>query len=283
MGFCQENPEKLEGAGQVRRILVFDSGLGGLSVLAEIRRLIPDVALSYGCDSAGFPYGDWPKDALVQRIRQVVSGLIASERPDVVVIACNTASTAALAEIRQDHPGLPVIGTVPAIKPAAASSLSRVIGVLATPGTAASPYLEDLCQRFAAGFRVLKVGAPHLAELAEQFLGTGQVDPQAVAAEAAPLFADPALDTVVLGCTHYPLVLPVLQEVAPRAVRWLDSGEAIARQTLRVLEAPRLAPAAEPEDAGGHRVICTAVLPHYPAAFARMDLPEPREVRLSTG
>lgn len=265
----------------MRRILVFDSGLGGLSVLTEIRRLIPQAALSYGCDSAGFPYGGWQKEALTARIRQVVSGLIASERPDVVVIACNTASTAALAEIRQDHHGLPVIGTVPAIKPAAASSGSRVIGVLATPGTAASLYLSDLCDRFAADCRVIKVGAPHLAELAEQSLGTGQVDEAAVAAEAAPLFAEPDLDTVVLGCTHYPLLLPVLQRVAPRPVRWLDSGEAIARQTLRVLEAPRLAPLEGGEKQDGHRVLCTAVLPHYPAAFARMSLPDPQAVDLS--
>lgn len=256
------------------RILVFDSGLGGLSVLAEIRRQVPGAALSYACDSAGFPYGGWDPDALIRRIRQVMTVLIAQENPDAVVIACNTASTAALAEIRLDHPGVPVIGTVPAIKPAAAESSSKVIGVLATPRTAGSAYLEALCQTFAAGCRVTRVGAPHLAELAERYLGTGSVDRQAVAAEIAPLFTDPDLDTVVLGCTHYPLLGAVLTEVAPRPVRWLDSGGAIARQTARVLP-PQGAESANPAEA---RVLCTAVLPHYPAAFARMALPEPQEI-----
>lgn len=267
----------------MRRILVFDSGLGGLSVLAEIRRLIPSAALTYACDAAGFPYGSWEKGALVRRIRSVLTALIASEVPDVVVIACNTASTAALAEIRQDHHGLPVIGTVPAIKPAALASAAKVIGVLATPGTAASTYLEDLCQRFAGDCRVVKVGAPHLAELAERYLGTGVADAGAVAAEAASLFADQDLDTVVLGCTHYPLLLPVLQQVAPRPVLWLDSGAAIARQTVRVLEAPGLTPLMSTARGADNRVLCTAILPHYPPAFARMDLPAPHLFAIPDG
>ncbi len=222
-----------------KRILVFDSGLGGLTVARALRRLAPsDVRIDYAADFAGFPYGDWEEDALREHLVALMGRLIERARPDIVVIACNTASTLALEDMRKNFWPLPFVGTVPAIKPAAHLSESRIIGVLATPGTVRREYTERLIHTFAYHCRVVLHGAKNLAALAEEKLRGGAVDMALLREEIAPAFvvgADGArTDVVVLGCTHYPLLLPELEEAAPWPVKFIDPADAIARQALRV-------------------------------------------------
>ena len=219
-------------------ILVFDSGLGGLTVLAEIDRLRPEAHRIYVADDAVFPYGDLAEAALVDRVLAVLAPLVAAHRPDVVVVACNTASTAVLPALRACWPELAVVGTVPAIKPAAAASRTRRISVLATPGTVARDYTQDLVRSFAAGCIVDLVGAPRLAALAEEALRGGSVADDAVRDEIAAAFVDRdgrRTDTVVLACTHYPLLVPVFDRVAPWPVTYVDPAPAIARRVDAVL------------------------------------------------
>lgn len=259
------------------RVAVFDSGLGGLTVLAAIRRQLPGVAITYVADSAAFPYGPKPEAEVRDRVVAVIGALLRHEAaadgpPDAVVIACNTATTAALEALRHAFPQVPFVGTVPALKPAAETTRSGVIGLLATPGTVHRPYIDALAARVAAGCTLVRVGAPALAALAEAKLRGRAPPPAAVAAEIAPLFADPRLDVVVLGCTHYPLVLPEMHAVAPRPVQWLESAAAIARQTARVLPVaavPSLAPA------GGDRGLVTAGQADQAAPLARFGVPYP--------
>lgn len=224
------------------RLTVFDSGLGGLSILRALRLALPQgISWRYCADSAVFPYGRLSPEALESRVRAVMTALIAETAPDVLVIACNTASTGALAAVRADHPDLAIVGVVPAVKPAAALSASGVIGLLATPGTVASPYTDRLIAEHGNGGTVLRHGAAGLVRLAEESLRGHTPDPAALAAEIAPLFVDPKMDAVVLGCTHFPLVAAELQAVAPWPVTWIDSGEAVARQTVRVLSQEAMA------------------------------------------
>lgn len=219
------------------RVLVFDSGVGGLTVAGEIRALGPRLAVHYAADNAFFPYGDKSDDALRARLPRVAKALVDAVRPDVFVIACNTASTLALAEVRAAL-SIPVVGTVPAIKPAAKLTETGTIGLLATPGTIRRAYTAQLIEQFAAGRRVILHGSLELVKLAEAHARGEDVPPGAYAAAQAPLFnAEGAdqIDTVVLACTHFPLVRGQLIATAPRAVSYIDSGAAIARQTIRVL------------------------------------------------
>jgi glutamate racemase len=220
------------------RILVFDSGLGGLTVFAQIKTLLPAADYLYAADDAGFPYGALPEAALVARVLDVMQGLIGRHRPDVVVIACNTASTLVLPPLRARWPNMPFVGTVPAIKPAALASHSRMISVLATPGTARREYTQDLVRIFAGDCAVTLVGAAALAGLCEDVLRNGRVVEAAVAAEIAPAFVSDGArrtDVVVLACTHYPLLSETLRRVAPWPVTYIDSAAAIARRVAHVL------------------------------------------------
>jgi glutamate racemase len=220
-------------------VLVFDSGIGGLSVLAEIRTLSPSVRLTYAADNAAFPYGLKTEPALIARVTAVIARLIAEASPDLLVIACNTASTSALAAVRE-FLTIPVIGVVPAVKPAAAATRSGTIGLLGTNATVASSYTGALIAEFASHRRVLTAGAPELVEAAEFKLQGAPVDPAAIRAALDRLFGavgGEAIDTVVLGCTHFPLLIPELRAAAPHPVAWMDSGAAIARRvaaTLRI-------------------------------------------------
>lgn len=220
------------------RILVFDSGLGGLTVFAEVARLRPDAALVYAADDAGFPYGPWPAAELSAHVVALVGRLIAETLPDVVVIACNTASTLVLADLRRRFPDLPFVGTVPAIKPAAERSQSRMISVLATPGTVRRDYTRGLIDSFAADCHVTLVGSDQLASLAEAALSGTPVSDAAIQAEIAPCFVsrgDARTDHIVLACTHYPLLQPRLAALAPWPVTWIDPAPAIARRVDAVL------------------------------------------------
>jgi glutamate racemase len=225
-------------------ILVFDSGVGGLTVFREVRRARPDARFAYLADDAGFPYGNQPEDALVARIVDVLGAAIAKHAPDLVVIACNTASTLALAELRARFT-VPFVGTVPAIKPACAQSVSKRIAVLGTKATVSLEYTRTLIREFASGCEVVLVGSPNLATYAERELAGKPVGNSEIAAEIAPCFVDgdgSRTDTVVLACTHYPLLVHRFGPLAPWPVEWLDPAPAIARRVadlLRTREADR--------------------------------------------
>jgi glutamate racemase len=229
-------------AGTLPHVLVFDSGVGGLSVLREVAALMPGVRLTYAADNFAFPYGPKPEDELVARVTAVLRRLVERTRPDVVVIACNTASTHAL-EAARESLSVPVVGVVPAIKPAAGSSVTRTIGLLATAATVASPYTRSLIERFASGCRVVCSGAPELVEAAERKLQGEPPDPAMIAAALDRMLGAPGgaeIDIVVLGCTHFPLLKPELAGMASqrgRDIAWIDSGAAIARRVRTLLDA----------------------------------------------
>jgi glutamate racemase len=228
--------------GGAARALVFDSGLGGLSVLGEIERLRPDVEILYVADDAAFPYGRLSESALIARVGAVMAEIIPAERPDIVVVACSTASTLALPGLRADYPQLPFVGVVPAIKPAAKASRSGLISVLATRGTVARDYTQALVRDHAADCEVTLVGSARLAPIAEAAIRGEPVDEAAVAAEMAPAFVEKdgrRTDCVVLACTHYPLLLDTLQRRAPWPVTFVDPATAIARRLDSLLGPPR--------------------------------------------
>lgn len=221
------------------RALVFDSGVGGLSVAAELKRAAPGWAVDYAADSGFFPYGTKSDDELRARLPGLCAELVAGADPDVLVIACNTASTLSLADIRKAV-SIPVVGTVPAIKPAAQMTRTGVIGVLATPGTVRRAYLDDLEREFANGVTVVRRGSAGLVDIAERAIRGQGIDQEAVAWAVKPMFEGPhgsEIDVVVLACTHFPLIRDAIQAACPPGVRLIDTGEAVARQALRVAPA----------------------------------------------
>jgi len=228
-------------------ILVFDSGLGGLTVLSELGKARQDARFVYAADDAGFPYGRLDEASLVGRVLDVMERLILRHSPDLVVVACNTASTIVLPHLRQRF-DLPFIGTVPAIKPAAGLSKSKRVSVLGTPGTVARDYTRDLIQTYAGECRVTLVGARRLAALAEAELCGAPAPDTDILAEVEPCFvadAEGRTDVVVLACTHYPLLLPRLRRLAPWPVMWLDPAPAIARRVLQLAGEPTGKPGGE--------------------------------------
>ncbi len=216
-------------------LLIFDSGIGGLGVVRQVRVLQPDAPLIYLADNAAFPYGGKPDEVLLPGIISLLGAAIAAWRPEAVVVACNTASTIALAALR-DAFATPFIGCVPPVKPAAAASRSGHIGLLATEATIRRPYLHGLIADFAAGCTVHPLGTPILAALAERkFAGTA-VDRGALAGAVAPLFSQPGaemIDGIALGCTHYSFLLPELRALYP-GLGFFDPALPVARQTLAV-------------------------------------------------
>jgi glutamate racemase len=220
-------------------ILVFDSGLGGLTVQREIAKARPDAHYVYVADDVFFPYGQHSERALIDRVVPLMGELIAAHRPDMVVIACNTASTIVLNDLRAAYP-VPFVGTVPAIKPACAGSVSKRVSVLGTSGTVKREYTQTLIREFGAGCIVTLVGSAHLASLAEAALGGGgEITDAAIFDEIAPCFVQDAAgartDTVVLACTHYPLLQNELTRLAPWKVTWIDPAPAIARRVVGLI------------------------------------------------
>ena len=220
------------------KILLFDSGLGGLTVLSEVQKARPDAAFTYVADDAYFPYGTLNPRRLVDRVVSLMGELIDAHRPDMVVIACNTASTLVMAPLRAAYPQIEFVGTVPAIKPAAARSRSRLISVLATPGTVSRDYTRDLVRAHASECDVTLVGSHALADLAErQIRGEAVADAELIA-EIAPCFVELAgwrTDMVVLACTHYPLLARRFRMLAPWSAEWIDPAQAIARRVADLL------------------------------------------------
>jgi glutamate racemase len=219
-------------ASPAPRILVFDSGVGGLSVAREIQQRLPLNPLVYASDNAFFPYGTKGETELIARVDQVISELLLRYPADILVIACNTASTLTLPHLRSKL-SLPIVGVVPAIKPAALMSQSGVIGLLATPATIARPYTHELIREYAPNCAVISLGSSELVQIAEQKLRGEPIDTAAIGHIANELMRgeDAAkMDVLVLACTHFPLLKDELAQHLPASLRLIDSGEAIARR-----------------------------------------------------
>ena len=243
-------------------ILIFDSGLGGLTVLREVVKARPDAHYIYVADDAFFPYGHHGEEQIIARVVPMIGELIASHAPDLIVIACNTISTLVMLHLREAYT-VPFVGTVPAIKPACASSRTKRVSVLGTKGTVKREYTKALIRDFAQGCDVTLVGSADLASLAEAALNGAEITDRAISAEIAPCFvgngaSDPArTDTIVLACTHYPLLMDRLVGLAPWKVDWIDPAPAIARRVSDLLK-----PAGGEADHAGAEMIFTSKRPH---------------------
>jgi glutamate racemase len=217
-------------------ILVFDSGLGGLTVFREVRKARPDGHYLYVADDAFFPYARHGEAELIARVGNLIDDLIATHRPDLIVLACNTASTLVLPHLRARFT-VPFVGTVPAIKPACASSTSKRVTVLGTEATVRREYTHALIRDFADGSDVILVGSARLAGYAEAELNGVPIADQLIAQEIAPCFVDAEerrTDTIVLACTHYPLLLERFRQLAPWPVTFIDPAPAIARRVVHL-------------------------------------------------
>lgn len=211
-------------------ILVIDSGIGGLSVTQHIRRVCSGVKITYIADTAHFPYGQKSETAITSRIHTLVEYGMSHAHPDLVVIACNTASTVALDTLRNTF-HTPFVGVVPAVKPAALKSQSGKIGVLATEGTVNRPYTQNLISAFAQNHSVFLYGSSVLVQIAEEKLKGIEPDEAKIRADLQKLVGQHAdMDTIVLACTHFPLLKNEFQRLFPHIKHWVDSGEAIARR-----------------------------------------------------
>jgi len=225
---------------ELKPVLVFDSGIGGLTVLREARVLMPERGFIYIADDAGFPYGGWEEQALKERIIGLFAKLLDEHDPEVCIIACNTAFTLVGTDLRAAFPQMTFVGTVPAIKPAAERTRSGLVSVLATPGTVKRAYTRDLIQSFAQQCHVRLVGSENLARMAEAYIRGDVVSDEAVLSEIDQCFVEKdgsKTDIVVLACTHYPFLANRMRKTAPWPVDWIDPAEAIARRALSLLPA----------------------------------------------
>jgi glutamate racemase len=217
---------------------IFDSGVGGLSVLAALRKLLPNENVIYLADQAHVPYGSRSL-AQVRAFSEGITRYFLTQDTKLIVVACNTASAAALHHLRQAFPGIPFVGMEPAVKPAAESTRSGVVGVLATPATFQGELYASVIERFAAGVRVLQDTCPGLVmEIDAGSLDTPKVH-SILEAALKPMLAE-GIDTVVLGCTHFPFVIPMIEDIVGPEVRVIDPSPAIARQVERLLVANNL-------------------------------------------
>ena len=236
-------------ANELKPILVFDSGIGGLTVLREARVLMPERGFIYIADDAAFPYGSWEEAALKERIVGLFAKLLEQYDPEVCIIACNTAFTLAGAALRAAFPQMTFVGTVPAIKPAAERTRSGLVSVLATPGTVKRAYTRDLIQSFATQCHVRLVGSENLARLAESYIRGDAITDEAVMTEIDQCFVEMdgrKTDIVVLACSHYPFMANIFRRLAPWPVDWLDPAEAIARRARSLV--PQVADAVHPDN-----------------------------------
>jgi glutamate racemase len=261
----------------VTRLLVFDSGIGGLSVARAIRRVLPGADIVYVADDAGFPYGDWEDQALLRHVVALIDGLIARFAPDAVVIACNTASTLVLPPLRARH-AIPFVGTVPAIKPAAERTRSGLVSVLATFGTMQRDYTRALIDSFARRCHVRLVGSANLAPLAEAHMRGEAIADADIWSEIEPAFMEregKRTDMIVLACTHYPLLIERFERLEPWPVEWIDPAPAIARRVVALVgDAVAAAPA------GGEAYLTSGKdwAPALAARLAELGL-EPRRLK----
>ncbi|WP_375623183.1 MULTISPECIES: glutamate racemase [unclassified Bartonella] len=221
-----------------RPVLFFDSGIGGLTVLREVRVLIPEKQFIYVADDAGFPYGNWEENVLKDHILKIFTNLLTRYNPALCVIACNTVSTLMIADLRQNFPHVPFVGTVPAIKSAAEQTKSGFISVLATPGTVKRAYTNELINSFAGQCHVQLVGSKKLAGFAEDYLRGKSIDAEEIKKEILPCFVEKNgkyTDIIVLACTHYPFLINFFREQALWSVKWINPAKAIAKHTRSLL------------------------------------------------
>ena len=259
----------------MKSVLVFDSGVGGLSVFDAIAGSGAALELNYAADNAWLPYGLKSDAQLRARVPALLAALSAQWAPDLIVVACNTASTMALDAVRAAV-SVPVVGVVPPIKPAAALTRTGVIGLLATPATVRRAYTDDLIAQFAADKRVIRFGSAALVAEAERRLAGLAADDGPVKQAIEGLFGAPGgseIDVTALACTHFPLLAPDLARASPRPCQWLDSGAAIARRVGQVLNAqsgPWRARRAGFTDAEAARALFAAFQARGFSAFARI-------------
>jgi glutamate racemase len=230
-------------AGNSRTIGIFDSGVGGLSVWRHVRAALPDARLIYVADSAHAPYGDKPP-AYIERRSLAIAQFLVDQGAEAIVVACNTATAAAAAALRARF-ALPIVAMEPAVKPALAATRSGVVGVLATVGTLESARFAALLDKYAGNVRIVTQGCPGLVEQIESGDLAGPRTRALVQGYLAPLLAEGA-DTVILGCTHYPFLAPLIGELAGSGIALIDTGAAVARQLVRRLAEARAAPARGP-------------------------------------
>ena len=219
-------------------ILIFDSGIGGLTILREARVVMPESRFIYVGDDAGFPYGDWQEDALVEHMVTLFEQYITRYEPQLAIVACNTASTLIMPALRSRF-DIPFVGTVPAIKPAAERTRSGMVSLLATPGTINRRYTRNLINKFAADIDVNLVASTNLARMAEAYMQHLPIDTDALVDEIKPCFLEQqgrSTDIVMLGCTHYPFLVNEMRKLAPWPVDWLNPAEAIARRALSLIK-----------------------------------------------
>ncbi len=248
----------------MKRVLFFDSGFGGLSVYAAVRHLNTALEYYFLFDNECFPYGEKSEEFLIGRICTLIGNAIEQFTLSAIVIACNTASTVALPALRERF-DVPIVGVVPAIKPAALQSKKKIIGLLATPGTVSRRYTHELIRKYASDCKVILAGDPDLAGIAERYLLNNDEIDEAAVRKSLSVFTDlpeaEKPDKIVLGCTHYPLLLPKLKKVMPEA-DFIDSGEAIGRRVHSILEDSYIETL--PEERTGDRAFYTGELkdPH---------------------
>lgn len=213
------------------KVLIFDSGVGGLSVFQEIEKKLPQLDYVYLFDNAAYPYGELDHETLVSRVEALVSQYVADHQVDLVVIACNTASTIVLPSLRTLLP-IPVVGVVPAIKPAS-NLANKAVGLIATPATVTRQYTQELIRDFSQSKPVELLGSTRLVDMAEEKLRGTPVSTQELTAVLSPMIGK--VDVAVLGCTHFPLIKEEIQSVLSEQVVLVDSGEAIARRVQELL------------------------------------------------
>lgn len=223
-------------------ILAFDSGIGGLGVVKSLQCQLASTALrpsiDYLADNLIFPYGEQPDDFLINRIVELIGQAIQTIQPDLIIIACNTASTIALDALRKAYPTMPFVGCVPPIRWAARISQTKHIGLLATRATVQRPYLQALKDQFAADCELIAYGSPILAKLAEQVFRHQPYNHQQIAEELNILLTSTHaahIDTICLGCTHYTFILDILRKLSPPHIQWLDPAPAVAKHAIDLM------------------------------------------------
>lgn len=228
---------------------IFDSGIGGLSVLREMRQLLPHQPVIYIADQAHVPYG--PRTlAQVRSFSMAITRYLLSQGARIIVVACNTASAAALHPLRQTFSSIPFVGMEPAVKPAAENSQSRMVGVLATPATFQGALYASVVERFAQDVTLLQHTCPGLVDQIEAGeLNTSKT--RLILEDALLPMLNKGIDTIVLGCTHYPFVIPLIEQIAGPGVRVIDPAPAVARQVARQMDSygldiPQLDPSSQP-------------------------------------
>lgn len=251
---------------KLKRILFFDSGVGGLSICQAVKKINPDVEPVYLFDNECFPYGEKSESFLIERVSDILDVAVKKFELSGIIVACNTASTVALPSLR-NHISLPIIGVVPAIKPAALLSKKKIIALLATPGTINREYTDNLITNYASDCRVIKIGSARLARIAEDRLTCGNVDETEVAGILSPIInlnKNERPDVIVLGCTHYPFVADVIKRILPDCLL-VDSGVAIGKRVDSLFSGSKMLPVEV--DKIEHRAFYLGKLKNYADRF----------------